>query len=86
MSHKKIKINIGSEDYCVPEGKMVALKKRQTLVKSVYQSKEKYQKLLEEQVAKLSALQHLLYASNRYSALLIIQKWMPLGKTASSSM
>jgi PPK2 family polyphosphate:nucleotide phosphotransferase len=80
MSHKKIKMNIDSEDYCVPEGKKVALKKWPTVVKSVYQTKEQYQKLLEEQVAQLSALQHLHYASNRYSVLLIFQAMDAAGK------
>jgi hypothetical protein len=56
MSGKKIKLDINSEDFRVREGNKVMLKKWPTLVKPVYKSKEEYQKLLEEQVAQLSAL------------------------------
>jgi len=80
MSHKKIKMNIDSDDFCVQEGKKVTLKKWPTLVKPVYQSKEQYLMLLEEQIAHLSALQHLHYASNRYSVLLIFQAMDAAGK------
>jgi PPK2 family polyphosphate:nucleotide phosphotransferase len=80
MSRKKIKINLDSEDYRVQEGKKVTLKKWPTVVKPVYQSREQYQMLLEEHVAHLSALQHLHYASNRYSVLLIFQAMDAAGK------
>ncbi|HUW50361.1 MAG TPA: ADP-polyphosphate phosphotransferase, partial [Sulfuricella sp.] len=62
------------------EGENVKLKKWPTLVKPVYQSKEQYQELLEEQVAELSALQRLHYASNRYAVLLIFQAMDAAGK------
>ena len=80
MSHKKEKLNINTEDYRVQEGIKVALKKWPTLVKPVYQSKEEYQKLLAEQVAQLSELQHLHYAFNRYAVLLIFQAMDAAGK------
>ncbi len=43
------------------------------MVKPVYKSKKQYQELLEEHVEKLSSLQQLHYASNRYALLLIFQ-------------
>jgi polyphosphate kinase 2 (PPK2 family) len=54
-------------------GKKGRPQKWPTLVKPVYKSKKKYNKLLEEQVEELSSLQRLHYASNRYAVLLIFQ-------------
>jgi PPK2 family polyphosphate:nucleotide phosphotransferase len=73
-------MKIKSKDYLVPEGEKVNLKKWPTLVKPVYESKEQYQGLLETQVGELSELQQLLYASNRYSVLLIFQAMDAAGK------
>jgi PPK2 family polyphosphate:nucleotide phosphotransferase len=73
-------MKIESKDYQVPEGEKVNLKKWPTLVKPVYESKEQYQELLAEQVAELSELQQLQYASNRYSVLLIFQAMDAAGK------
>ena len=73
-------MKIDSKDFRVREGKKVNLKKWPTTVKPVYKSKEEYQKLLEEHVAKLSALQHLHYASNRHALLLIFQAMDAAGK------
>ena len=73
-------MKINSKDFRVREGKKVNLKKWPTTVKPVYKSKEEYQKLLEEHVAKLSALQHLHYASNRHALLLIFQAMDAAGK------
>ena len=64
---------------CRP-GEKVNLKKWPTLVKPVYKSKKEYNKLLEEHVEELSALQRLLYASNRYAVLLIFQAMDAAGK------
>jgi PPK2 family polyphosphate:nucleotide phosphotransferase len=72
----KIKIN----EFQVPEGEKVDLKKWPTLVKPVYESKEQYQQLLEAQVRELSELQQLLYAHDRYSVLLIFQAMDAAGK------
>ena len=49
-------------------------------MKPVYKSKEQYQELLVEHVAKLSSQQQLLYASNRYAVLLIFQAMDAAGK------
>jgi len=73
-------MKIDSKDFRVREGDKVDLKKWPTKVDPVYKSKEQYQKLLEEHVGKLSALQHLHYASNRYAVLLIFQAMDAAGK------
>lgn len=73
-------MKIKSRDFQVPEGKKVNLKKWPTRVKPLYKSKEQYQKLLEDQVSELSALQQLHYASNRYAVLLIFQAMDAAGK------
>ena len=46
----------------------------------VYKSKEEYKTLLEEHVEKLSSLQQMLYASDRYAILLIFQAMDAAGK------
>ncbi len=73
-------MKINSEDFRVPAGKDVDLKKWPTLVKPVYKSKKKYKQLLAEHVDQLSALQQLHYASNRYALLLIFQAMDAAGK------
>ena len=78
--HWRMQMGIDIEDFRVREGEKVTLKKRPTLVKSVYQSKEQYQTLLDDHTAKLSKLQGLLYADNRYSLLLIFQAMDAAGK------
>ncbi|MHB8422299.1 MAG: ADP-polyphosphate phosphotransferase [Leptospirales bacterium] len=79
-SHKKTKMSLDSEDFCVREGKKVKLNKWPTIVKPVYQTNGEYQKFLWEQVGQLSSLQKLLYASNCYSVLLIFQAMDAAGK------
>ena len=73
-----MKINV--KDFRVPAGKKVKLEKWPTLVKPVYQSKEKYKELLGKQVEELSAQQELQYASNSYAVLLIFQAMDAAGK------
>ena len=73
-------MKIHSKDFRVAGGDEVNLKKWPTAVKPVYNSKDQYQKLLEEHVAKLSALQRLHYASNRHAVLLIFQAMDAAGK------
>ena len=73
-------MKIPTKDFRVREGHEVDLKKWPTKVDPVYNSKEQYQKLLEEHVAKLSALQRLHYASNRHALLLIFQAMDAAGK------
>ena len=73
-------MKINSKDFRVRKGDEVNLKKWPTIVEPVYESKEHYHKLLGEHVAQLSALQQLLYASNRYALLLIFQAMDAAGK------
>jgi PPK2 family polyphosphate:nucleotide phosphotransferase len=73
-------MKIKSKDFRVRPGKMVSLKRWPTRVKPVCKSKKRYQKLLEEHVAELSALQNLHYASNRCALLLIFQGMDSAGK------
>ena len=73
-------MNINSEEFRVPPGEDIDLKKWPTLVKPVYKSKKNYKKLLAEHVDQLSALQQLHYASNRYALLLIFQAMDAAGK------
>ncbi len=73
-------MKIKPEDFQVQEGEKVNLKEWPTLVEPVYKSKKKYHKLLANRVDKLSSLQRLHYASNRYALLLIFQAMDAAGK------
>ena len=75
-----MKMKISSKDFRVREGDQVNLRKWSTNVKPMYKSKEQYHKLMGEHVARLSAQQQLLYASNRYAVLLIFQAMDAAGK------
>jgi PPK2 family polyphosphate:nucleotide phosphotransferase len=75
-----MKMKIDPKDFRVREGDDIDLAKRATEVEPVYKSKKQYQNLLEDHVAQLSALQQLLYASNRYAVLLIFQAMDAAGK------
>jgi PPK2 family polyphosphate:nucleotide phosphotransferase len=75
-----MKMKINSKDFRVREAHEVNLRKWLTNVEPVYKSKEHYHKLLADHVAQLNSLQQLLYASNRYAALLIFQAMDAAGK------
>jgi PPK2 family polyphosphate:nucleotide phosphotransferase len=64
----------------VRPGEKVKLKKWPTIVKPFFKSKKRYQKLLDEHVEGMSALQQLHFASNRYALLLIFQGMDAAGK------
>jgi len=66
-------MKINSKDFRVRAGDKVKLSDWPTIVKPFCKSKEEYQALLQEHVEKLSSLQQLQYASNRYALLLIFQ-------------
>jgi len=66
-------MKIDSRDFRVRPGKRVKLSECPTIIKPYCKSKEQYQKFLAEHVVKLSSLQQLHYASNRYALLLIFQ-------------
>jgi PPK2 family polyphosphate:nucleotide phosphotransferase len=73
-------MQINSKDFRVREGDEVNFKKWPTIVDPVYKSKKHYQNLLEDHVARLSAMQQLHYASDRYAVLLIFQAMDAAGK------
>ena len=73
-------MNINSKNFRVRADEKVKLKKWPTWEEPYYKSKEQYQEILVEHIQKLSALQSLLYASNRYSLLLIFQGMDAAGK------
>jgi PPK2 family polyphosphate:nucleotide phosphotransferase len=67
-------------DFQVREGHTVRLNAWPTKVKSFYDSKDNYEKLLRKHKEDLSELQTLLYAYDRYSLLLIFQAMDAAGK------
>jgi len=73
-------MKIRPKDFRVRQGEAVNLREWPTKVEPVYKSKEHYHELLGEHVAQLSALQQLLYASDRYAILLIFQAMDAAGK------
>ncbi len=73
-------MDIKVDDCRVKEGKKVNLSRWPTVSRPVYGSKRQYQKLLESHVDKLSSLQQLLYASDRYAILMIFQAMDAAGK------
>ena len=73
-------MKIKSNDFRLRSGEKVKLGRWPTKVKPFYKSKKRYQELLEEHVAKLSALQQLHYASDRYALLVIFQALDAAGK------
>jgi PPK2 family polyphosphate:nucleotide phosphotransferase len=73
-------MKIHADQFRVPEGKHIKLKKWDAAVEPFYQSKEEYQKILEGHIAEMSKLQNLLYANSRYALLLIFQAMDAAGK------
>jgi len=67
-------------DFRVREGDTVNLRQWPTLIEPVYKSTRHYRDLLAEHVAKLIAQQELLYASNQFAILLILQAMDAAGK------
>ena len=73
-------MKITTEDYQIPEGSAIDLRKWPTRVKPLYDSKSDYRKLLASQTKELISLQRLHYAFNRYALLLIFQGMDTSGK------
>jgi len=73
-------MKIKSDEFRVGEGDAVDLEQWPTIVSPIYSSAEHYKQLLEQHIAQLSALQELLYASNRHAVLLIFQAMDAAGK------
>ena len=79
-------MKINSEDFRAREGAKVDLGKWPTNIEPVCNSKKHYKELLEEHVEKLSELQRLHYASNRYAVLLVFQAMDAAGKDGAIGM
>jgi PPK2 family polyphosphate:nucleotide phosphotransferase len=75
-----MQMQITTKKFRVRERSEVNLRKWPTKTRPLYESKEHYADLMAEQVAQLSSLQQLLYASNRYAVLLIFQAMDAAGK------
>jgi len=73
-------MKIGLKDFRVPAGRKIKLEKWPTKTRPVYKSKHQYKEMLAEHVERLSALQQLLYASNKHALLLIFQAMDAAGK------
>jgi len=73
-------MTINSKTYHVPPHKKLNLSEWPTVAPALTKSKKHYQKLLEEHVSELSALQELHYASNRHALLIIFQGMDGAGK------
>jgi PPK2 family polyphosphate:nucleotide phosphotransferase len=73
-------MKISPKKFRVREGEKVNLKQWPTRVKPFYKSPEHYEEILAGHVQKLSALQDLFYAGQRYSLLLIFQAMDAAGK------
>ena len=78
-------MKISANDFRVRPRKKVNLAKWPTVVKPAYRTKRDYQRLLQAHVDRLSSLQRLLYAYNRYSLLLIFQAMDAAGKDGAIS-
>ena len=76
-------MKIHSQDFLVRQGKKIKLNKWPTNISPVYDSREQYHKILADHVNKMSSLQSLLYATNRYSLLLIFQGMDASGKDSA---
>jgi PPK2 family polyphosphate:nucleotide phosphotransferase len=73
-------MKIKSKDFRVRPGEKVKISEWPTIVNPFFKSGKKYKKLLERHVEELDSLQRLLYASNRYALLLILQGMDAAGK------
>ncbi len=73
-------MKIDPEDFRVPEGKTFHIEKWPTRVKPFYESKDDYQEMQRDHIARLDQQQQLLYASNQYALLLIFQAMDAAGK------
>ena len=78
-----MKMKINSQNFFALEGSHIDLAKFPTTVAPVYKSKKDYKQMLHDHVEKLSGLQQLHYASNRYALLLIFQALDAAGKDGS---
>jgi PPK2 family polyphosphate:nucleotide phosphotransferase len=76
-------MKIDTDRFAVTGATKVNLKHWPTRIKTIYDSEEDYQERLQDHVHKMSALQELLYAHNRYALLLIFQAMDAAGKDSA---
>ena len=76
-------MKIDSKDFLVRPGGKVNLKKWPTNIKPIFKSKDQYHQILEEHINEMSSLQSLLYATNKYSLLIIFQGMDAAGKDSA---
>lgn len=74
---------INSDDFLVRPDQKVHLDRWPTCIKPFYESKNEYAQIIEAHVKEMSSLQTLLYASNRYSILIIFQALDAAGKDSA---
>ena len=73
-------MKIKTKSFRVSEDEDVVLKKRPTRIDSLTGSTDDYKALLQNHVERMSELQQLLYASDKYALLLIFQAMDAAGK------
>jgi PPK2 family polyphosphate:nucleotide phosphotransferase len=78
-------MKIRPQDFRVPGGKKIKLKKWATGIRPLYKSGKHCKELLDADIAELSPLQRLLYASNGYAVLLVFQGMDAAGKDGAIS-
>jgi PPK2 family polyphosphate:nucleotide phosphotransferase len=76
-------LKLDSEDFRIKPGKKFRIGKWPTRVKPFYRSEEDYRRMLEEGRKELDDRQKILYASNRYSLLLVFQAMDAAGKDSA---
>lgn len=69
-----------SEDYRYDGNKKFILKKAETKISDLYDEKDDYKKMLEDNADELDELQSMMYAHNRYGLLVILQAMDAAGK------
>lgn len=69
-----------SEDYRFDGNKKFILKKAETKISDLYDEKDDYKKMLENNADELDKLQSMMYAHNRYGLLVILQAMDAAGK------
>jgi PPK2 family polyphosphate:nucleotide phosphotransferase len=76
-------VKLNPAKFRVAPGEALGLGKCPTETKPLYKSKSHYRKMLAQQIDRLSALQSLLYAHDRYALLLIFQAMDAAGKDSA---
>src|SRR4051812_2519101 len=73
-------MDIAIDDFRIPEGGKLRLRRHATEIEKLYGDKIAYESLLRAEVERLAALQDVLYADNRQALLVIFQAMDAAGK------